>query len=96
MKNLLPLLFLPLGLLAQPKGLVDELYEEYEPKPYVSGFSFGGSFLSALPLDIEIGEGTLERTLQGEIDRIQWLKISDDRYLEEVTRDWARFLDRAG
>lgn len=95
--KLLPLLLLvPVVVFSQKKGLADELYEQYEPKPYVSGFSFGGSFLSALPLDVELGNGTLERTLNGEIKRIQWLRISDERYLEDVTQAWTKFLDRSG
>ena len=86
---------LPFMACSQPKGKADELYEKYDPKPYVSGFSFGGSLLSALPLDIDFTtSGDLERTLNGEIKRIQWLKVSDDRYLEEVTNDWERFLTR--
>lgn len=88
---------LPFMACSQPKGKADELYEKYDPKPYVSSFSFGGSLLSALPLDIDFtASGNLERTLNGEIKRIQWLKVSDDRYLEEVTKDWERFLKRTG
>jgi len=65
------------GVFGQSKGLADELYEEYEPKPYVAGFSFGGSLLSVLPLDIDFANGNFERTLNGEIKRVQWLRISD-------------------
>ena len=79
----------------QSKGLADELYEEYEPKPYVSGFSFGGSLLSALPLDIDFANGNFERTLNGEIKRVQWLRISDERYLKEVSSEWEQFLVKA-
>lgn len=96
MKKLLLTLLIPFFALGQQKGKADELYEKYEPKPYVSGFSFGGSLLSALPLDIDFDNGTIDRTLNGEIKRIQWLRISDERYLKEVTRDWQKFLDRAG
>jgi len=96
MKKLLLTLLIPFFALGQQKGQADELYEKYDPKPYVSGFSFGGSLLRALPLDIDIDNGNLERTLNGEIKRIQWLKVSDERYLQEVTRDWQRFLRRAG
>ena len=81
--------------IGQSKGLADELYEEYEPKPYVSGFSFGGSLLSALPLDIDFANGNFERTLNGEIKRVQWLRISDERYLKEVTSEWEQFLVKA-
>jgi len=95
-RNILILLLLPLGVFAQPKGLADELYEEYEPKPYVGGFSFGGSLLSALPLDIDFANGDLERTLNGEIKRVQWLRVADERYIKEVTQEWEKFLDRAG
>jgi hypothetical protein len=96
MKKTLFLLLFPVALIAQPKGLADDLYEEYEPKPYIGGFSFGGSLLSALPLDIDFANGDLERTLNGEIKRVQWLRVSDDRYRKEVTKDWQKFLDRAG
>lgn len=96
MKKLLLTLLIPFFALGQQKGKADELYEKYEPKPYVSGFSFGGSLLSALPLDIDFDNGTIDRTLNGEIKRIQWLRISDERYLNEVTKDWQKFLDRAG
>ena len=90
-------LFLPFMACSQPKGKADELYEKYDPKPYVSGFSFGGSLLSALPIDIDFTtSGDLEKTLNGEIKRIQWLKVNDDRYLAEVTKDWERFLKRTG
>lgn len=83
------------GAFGQIKGLADELYEEYEPKPYVSGFSFGGSLLSALPLDIDFANGNFERTLNGEIKRVQWLRISDERYIKEVSSEWERFLNKA-
>ncbi|MDB2404361.1 hypothetical protein N9W22_03545 [Schleiferiaceae bacterium] len=83
------------GAFGQTKGLADELYEEYEPKPYVSGFSFGGSLLSALPLDIDFAHGNFERTLNGEIKRVQWLRISDERYIKEVSSEWERFLNKA-
>jgi hypothetical protein len=96
MKKILLTLLVPFVTFAQQKGQADELYESYDPKPYVSGFSFGGSLLRALPLDIDFDNGNLERTLNGEIKRIQWLKVSDDRYLDEVTKDWQRFLKRAG
>jgi hypothetical protein len=96
MKKILLTLLVPFLTFAQQKGQADELYESYDPKPYVSGFSFGGSLLRALPLDIDLDNGNLERTLNGEIKRIQWLKVSDDRYLDEVTKDWQRFLKRAG
>ena len=95
MKKTLFLLLFPVALIAQPKGLADDLYEEYEPKPYIGGFSFGGSLLSALPLDIDIANGDLERTLNGEIKRVQWLRVSDERYIKEITDDWQKFLDRA-
>lgn len=95
MKKILLTLILPFFAFGQQKGLADELYEKYDPKPYVSGFSFGGSLLSALPLDIDFDNGNLEQTLNGEIKRIQWLKVSDDRYLDDVTADWQRFLKRA-
>jgi hypothetical protein len=84
-----------LSVSGQTKGLADELYEEYEPKPYVSGFSFGGSLLSALPLDIDFANGNFERTLNGEIKRVQWLRISDERYIKEVSSEWERFLNKA-
>ena len=98
MKQLLLIaVLLPLLALSQPKGEADKLYEKYDPKPYVSGFSFGGSLLSALPVDIDFtASGDLERTLNGEIKRIQWLKVNDERYLEQVTLDWERFLKRTG
>jgi len=83
------------GAFGQTKGLADELYEEYEPKPYVSGFSFGGSLLSALPLDIDFANGNFERTLNGEIKRVQWLRISDERYIKEVSSEWEQFLNKA-
>ena len=83
------------GAFGQTKGLADELYEEYEPKPYVAGFSFGGSLLSVLPLDIDFTNGDFERTLDGEIKRVQWLRISDERYIKEVTGQWEKFLNRA-
>jgi hypothetical protein len=92
MKRVFLSLLIPFFTFAQQKGLADELYEMYEPKPYVSGFSFGGSLLSALPLDIDFDNGNVDRTLNGEIKRIQWLKISDERYLEKVTQEWERFL----
>lgn len=95
MKKTLFLLLFPVALMAQPKGLADDLYEEYEPKPYIGGFSFGGSLLSALPLDIDFANGDLERTLNGEIKRVQWLRVSDERYIKEITDDWQKFLDRA-
>lgn len=95
MKKLLLTLLIPFFAIGQQKGLADELYEKYDPKPYVSGFSFGGSLLSALPLDIDFDNGNLEQTLNGEIKRIQWLKVSDDRYLDDVTSDWQLFLKRA-
>jgi hypothetical protein len=95
MKKTLFLLLFPVAIFAQSKGLADELYEEYEPKPYVSGFSFGGSLLSALPLDIDFANGDLERTLNGEIKRVQWLRVADERYIKEITDDWQKFLDRA-
>ena len=79
----------------QTKGLADKLYEEYEPKPYVSGFSFGGSLLTALPLDIDFANGNFERTLNGEIKRVQWLQISDERNIKEVTSEWEQFLNKA-
>lgn len=96
MKKLLLTLMFPVLVFSQEKGKADQLYEKYEPKPYVSGFSFGGSLLSALPLDIDFDNGMTERTLNGEIKRIQWLRISDERYLEEVTNEWERFLNRSG
>ena len=96
MKKLLLTLMFPVLDFSQEKGKADQLYEKYEPKPYVSGFSFGGSLLSALPLDIDFDNGMTERTLNGEIKRIQWLRISDERYLEEVTNEWERFLNRSG
>jgi len=83
------------GVFGQTKGLADELYEEYETKPYVAGFSFGGSLLSVLPLDIDFANGEFERTLNGEIKRVQWLRISDERYLKEVTSEWEKFLKKA-
>lgn len=83
------------GVFGQSKGLADELYEEYEPKPYVAGFSFGGSLLSVLPLDIDFANGKFERTLNCEIKRVQWLRISDERYLKEVTSEWETFLNKA-
>ena len=79
MKTTLFLLLFPVVLIAQPKGSADDLYEEYEPKPYIGGFSFGGSLLSALPLDIDFANGDLQRTLNGEIKRVQWLRVSDER-----------------
>ncbi len=79
----------------QTKGLADALYEQYEPKPYVAGFSFGGSLLSALPLDLDFANGDFERTLNGEIKRVQWLRITDERYIKEVTSEWERFLHKA-
>ena len=88
-------LFLPFFYLAQPKGKADEIYEKYEPTPHVSEFSFGGSLLSALPLDFEIYPGEkLIQTLNGEIKRIQWLIVNDDRYLFKVTQEWESFLSR--
>ena len=88
---------IPFLLSSQPKGKADELYEQYDPKPYVRGFSFGGSLLRALPLDFEISPGEeLVQTLNGEIIRIQWLIVNDERYLEDVTKDWERFLSRTG
>lgn len=96
MKKLLLTLMFPVLVFSQEKGQADQLYEKYEPKPYVSGFSFGGSLLSALPLDIDFDNGMTERTLNGEIKRIQWLRISDERYLKEVTNEWERFLNRSG
>lgn len=96
-KLVLIALMLPFIACSQPKGKADELYEKYDPKPYVSGFSFGGSLLSVLPVDIDFNvSGNLEKTLNGEIKRIQWLKVSDDRYLAEVTVDWEKFLKRTG
>lgn len=89
-------LLLPFFVFAQSKDKADKLYERYEPKPYVSGFSFGGSLLSVLPIDIDFDNGTMDRTLNGEMKRIQWLKISDERYLKEVTADWQEFLDHSG
>lgn len=96
MKKLLLTLFIPLFALGQQKGQADELYEKYEPKPYISGFSFGGSLLSALPVDIDFENGNIERTLNGEVKRIQWLRVSDERYLDQVTEEWGRFLRKAG
>ena len=83
------------GAFGQTKGLADELYEEYEPKPYVAVFSFGVSLLSVLPLDIDFANGNFERTINGEIKRVQWLRISDERYLKEVTSEWETFLNKA-
>jgi hypothetical protein len=94
-KYLLIAALLPLWVGAQSKGLADELYEEYEPKPYVSGFSFGGSILSALPVDLDFSQGRIDRNLNGEIKRIQWLRISDERYLKEVSENWEKFLSKA-
>jgi len=88
---------IPFLSLSQPKGKADELYEKYDPKPYVNGFSFGRSLLRALPLDFEMSPGEdLVQTLNGEISRIQWLIVNDDRYLNDVTKDWERFLSRTG
>ena len=90
----LVLILFTTGAFGQTKGLADELYEEYEPKPYVAGFSFGGSLLSVLPLDIDFANGEFERTLNGEVKRVQWLRISDERYIKEVTSEWEKFLNK--
>ena len=56
------------------------------------GGVFGGS-AEGTPLDF--ANGNFERTLNGEIKRVQWLRISDERYLKEVTSEWETFLNKA-
>ncbi len=75
------------------QGLADDLYEEYEPKPYIGGFSLAAPH-QCPTLDIDFANGDLSGP-NGEIGQIQWLRVSDDRYRKEVTGT-AKFLTARG
>ena len=96
MKILLLTLLLPVFMFSQTNNKADKMYKRYEPRSYISGFSMGGSLLSTFPIDIDFDNGAMEKTLNGEVTRVQWLKISDDKHLEQVTEEWRQFLDHSG